>query len=221
MKCNQIENIIPQLLRREVDSETRLDAITHLRECVHCRRIYLQYQNIFYSIDRNVVRCDTKIDMDSFSESVKRRINSLEQSQRSSRLYYPVYAAAAVLLIFVVIYSFSTGLFTSTPARSDKESISLKEHLEYENWQTLNSILQDPQKLKNYLDEKIPLFLLREKLIYLKNSGIHSISYTFPTTSDINTMVEIPVDELIVALNRYRQGSAASIRDLSKFEIII
>ena len=221
MKCNQIDKIIPQLLRREVDSETRLDVIIHLRHCPECRKLYYHYHNIFYSIDRNIVHPAIEIDMSSFDESVRQQIKTVKPLQKKIQLYNLIYAAAAVLFILAVIYSFSHGIFTSTPGLSEKEEITLKEHLEFEDWQSLNSILNDPQKIKIYIDEKIPLFLLREKLIDLQNRGIYSITYTLPTTLNENPRIEIPLDALLVALNHYRQGSAASIRDLSKFKIII
>jgi len=77
MKCNQIDKIAPQLLRREVDSEMRLDVISHLRQCVECRKIYFQYHNLFYSIDRNLVEPAAEIDINSFNNSVKQKIVEL------------------------------------------------------------------------------------------------------------------------------------------------
>jgi hypothetical protein len=214
MRCNQIEKIIPQLLRREVNSETRLDVINHLRQCNQCRTIYYHYQNMYYSIDRNIVLPAEEIDINSFNESVRQRIGLTKPLRKRNRFHYAIYATAAVLLIFAIIYSFSKGLLTYSPASFHSQSISLKEHLEYEDWQILNSILQDPQIMKKYLDEKIPIALLREKLMNLHNSGIHSITYITPTVSNGHKKIEIPVDVLLTALNRYRQNTYASVRDL-------
>jgi hypothetical protein len=219
MTCNQVVKIIPQVLRSEADPKVRPEVITHVQHCTECRTLYYQYQNMFYSIDRNIVLPQNQIDAHSFTEDVKKRISSEKAAVHGNRLYF-IYAAAAVFLVIAVIYSFSGRIFTSAPEVPHKGSVSLTEYLEFENWKNLNTILNDPQKMKQHLDEKIPLDLLRDKLIDLQNRGIYSISYIDPSASNGNSKSEIPLHILLRALDRYRQGNVASIRDLSKLGII-
>lgn len=215
MICNKLKENIPNLIRRELDTNRRIFMIDHLKNCNACRNEYLNQLKLFYWIDKGLVNDVTNLNKDQFNSNLKKRLSNNQKSDfyKNSRLY--IYFTAAAL-IFILI---SFIIFNKRPSAIHKnQTVQIEKALNDEDWIILEKILKNDSELKKYANEKLPLSLLIEKLVRLEKQGIHSIDYidlfketnsnqNFSLLSDVNKeMSQIQINKLLQTLESYRSS---------------
>ena len=215
MICKKIIENIPPLIRREIDTNERIQILDHLKECDICRNAYLKQLKIFYEVDKGLVNDSLKLNKDQFKSDLKDKLSSTGKSElfKHSRLY--VYAAAAVLII-LMISLFIFNIEKHVP--SERQTAQIEQALHNEDWPILQKILKNDSELKKYANEKIPVSLLIEKLSRLEKQGVQSIHYidlfNAPANtqnnyalSDVNKEInQIQINKLVQTLEKFKSS---------------
>ncbi len=215
MICNKLKESIPNLIRRELDTDKRIFMIDHLKNCNACRNEYLNQLKMFYLIDKGLVNDSTNLIEDQFNSDLKKRLSNNQKSYfyKNSRLY--IYSmAAALLFILISLFIFNK----KQPAINKNQTVQIEKALYDENWMILQKILKNDSELKKYANEKLPLSLLIEKLVRLEKQGIHSIDYidlfkeasstqNLSRLSDVNKeMSQIQINKLVQTLESFKSS---------------
>jgi hypothetical protein len=183
MNCDILKNKIPQLLRKEVSSEERLDIINHVRGCTACRDEYKIYLRIFYNLDMKLVERPPKQVMLKLNEGIQARIYLTKNNYILSRFKWLLYPAAAILFVLVFLVLFITPDQSKINKENSQESLT--EKLLTEEWDVLESVLSNRYQMADISNERIPISLLLKKLVFLQEQGIYKIkisNYQFNST---------------------------------------
>lgn len=216
MICNNVNDKIPNLIRKEIDTSDRIMIIEHLKKCDSCRCEYLNQLKMFYLLDKELVKETKSIDQSKFFTGLKSKISTSDSAGKYQSFKWYGYAAAAVLLVFVISFIFITN--NQTPEKVVSENIILEKALINEDWASLQRILKNNNEIMKRADEKISLSLLIEKLEMLEKQGVRSIDYInlyneankvqnlFPSPYQDNKLSQIQVNELVQTLERYKSS---------------
>jgi len=172
MMCESIQEVIPQLIRRELNGYDRIAVINHLQQCPECLTEYKNYLNMYYTIDWEVV---TKA-MPSLSLDLsKSHTGPIQKSTGGYRFFRTksFYTAAALLILGIsVLLTMSKTDQTQKANTVQNPSIrpgltetrTLKtEAREYITSRQINTI---------FSQKKVPVSFLEQHLLALQNKGI-------------------------------------------------
>ncbi|MBN1407952.1 MAG: zf-HC2 domain-containing protein [Calditrichaceae bacterium] len=217
MICKKVNDKIPPLIRREIDTNERIQILNHLKECDICRNAYLRHLKIYYEVDKGHVNDLIKLNKNQFKSDLTNRLSTTEKSElyNPSKLY--VYAAA-VVLIFILISLFIFNI--KEPASGKKQTAQIEQALHNEDWPILQEILKNDSELKKYANEKIPVSLLIEKLSRLEKQGVRSIHYidlfntatgtqNYYALSEMNKEIhQIQITKLVQTLEKFQSSKS-------------
>jgi hypothetical protein len=215
MICNKIKEDIPNLIRREVNTDERIFMIDHMKNCNACRNEYLNQLKMFYQIDKGLVNDFISLNKDQFNFDLKKRLSNNQKSDIYKHFRPYIYTMAAVL-IFILISLFIFD--KKQPAINKNQTAQIEKALNDEDWIILQKILKNDSELKKYANEKISLSLLIEKLARLEKQGIRSIDYidlfneanntqNFYTHTDRNKeMSQIQINKLVQTLESFKSS---------------
>ena len=218
MICNTIIDEIPNLVRKEINTNDRIIMIDHLKTCNQCRHEYLNQLKMFYLLDKSLVNETIPLDRSKFHEDLESKFSTSDPSKKLRNFKWYGYAIAAVLLVFIVSLIFITNNQKSNKIVS--ESSIIDKALHNEDWISLQRILKSDYEIKKRADEKISLSLLIEKLEILEKQGIRSIDYidlfnevnnvqNFYSSSNQDTELnQIQVNKLVQTLESYKSSKS-------------
>jgi hypothetical protein len=208
MNCEQINNKIPEIIKREVQTNDRILMIEHIKSCESCRLEYHKFLKIYYTADYNLVLSDASIDtnlldMSEFStiKSDKRRI---------------IWAVAASFLIFIV----STFLVLRSPRVPEQKPVlddkTISQKLANEDWSEISKIMQNESELRKLQHERIQVDLLLGKLEMFDSNSINRLKFEEFTEEKLKRTITL--NTLISELKKYKKyNTELSIQEISKY----
>lgn len=205
MNCDEIRDVIPAFVQREVNGEERIRIKKHLGLCNKCREKYLIQLKLNYSIDRESVLNPEPIDTQDLKPEIMRLIDSRRKNDGIKYDRWIWYVAAAILIIGFIVGRLTIHLGQTEPL--DKASISLSQLLASENWSKLEDVLTDHTEFNKYASDHIPIHVLLDKLLVLRRLGVQKISIignaSHSTDNEVSSSDNYP--GITVSINKFIQ----------------
>jgi len=212
-----VKEKIPELVRREVGAESRIELINHLRNCSDCREEYESYLKMFYTIDREIIYEKQARKDAEYENQILQKIKSKKSFDFKKRNRWVSLAAAAIILV-----TFFTFYYSDT-------NISIRQHKNFtvlsaltdEDWIALDYILNDLKILNDLSNEPIPVALLIEKLQKLQKQGIQKVSLgkmLYFENDASGELRKISLQEIISSLQKVeRLRGQVTLLEISKY----
>jgi hypothetical protein len=173
---------------------------------------------MFYLLDKDLVNDKLQINQKKYYADLESKLSKSNPVAKYKTIKWYGYAAAAVLLIFIISFIFITN--DQTPEKAVSENVVIQKALIDEDWVNLQRILKNDNEILKRANEKISLSLLVEKLAILEKQGVRSIDYIdlfkeannvqnlFPSPYQDNKLSKIQINELVQTLERYKSSKS-------------
>ena len=225
MICNNIIDKIPELIRKEIDTNERIMIIEHMKSCRICRTEYMNQLKMFYMIDKQLVIETVDFDKKQFSDELESKLSNGIKSGSNQYTKFFTYSAAAVLVLIIFsIFFFNKDQQT---IKLPNENVIIEKALLNEDWITLQRLLKSNYAIKQFANEKISVSLLIEKLTRLEKQGVRTIDYVdlfnqtnnkqyiFNPSGQTKELNQIKITKLVQSLEQFKPSK----NEITLFEI--
>ncbi len=179
MTCKERQSRFSELIKGELNGESRIALINHIRACTLCRDEYLLLLKFHYTLEKKNITDIPKTAPEDFKTEIQQRLDrdtSVTNQVISRRLFTLVAILLAGSFLITVLVTKEAKMPT---AEEKKVNESLVQMLKTENWNTFFTLITSPSRRYYYADEKVPLPLLIEKLHRLQKMGLLKIKLKY------------------------------------------